>query len=72
VVQRQYTEVTFPLEWVGVAYLTLRHVVPARRVLATLWAVQLCLSLAFLTYIHQNHGAPGGDYGLAYRWQHIG
>jgi hypothetical protein len=72
VVQRQYTEVTFPLEWVCAAYLTLKHVTPRRRILATLLAVQLCLSLAFLIYIHENHGAPGGDYGLAYRWQHLG
>jgi hypothetical protein len=72
VVQRQYTEVTFPLEWIGIAYLTLKYVAPSRRVLAALWVVQLCISLAFLTYIHENHGAPGGDYGLAYRWQHLG
>jgi hypothetical protein len=72
VVQRQYTEVTFPLEWVGVAYLALKHVAPSRRVLVALWAVQLCLSVAFLAYIHDNHGAPGGDYGVAYRWQHLG
>lgn len=69
VIRRQYTEVTFPIEWVTLAYLALAHAPFPRRLLAVLWVAELALSLAFLGYIHQHHGAVGGDYGRAYRWQ---
>ena len=39
------------------------------RWLAVTAVLQLCLSVAFLSYIHKNGGARGGDYGVTYRVQ---
>src|SRR5207237_6254756 len=69
VVWRHYLIVTFPLEWLSLAYLALRHLRRPRLALGAVWVVQLCLSLTFLEYIHENGGAPGGDYGPAYSHQ---
>ena len=33
--------------------------------------IQLCLTVSFLTYVHQHNGIAGGDYGITYRQQQI-
>ena len=68
-VWKHYLIVTFPLEWLTVAYLALRYVPRPRGALFALWAAQLFLSFTFLTYIHENGGAVRGDYGRAYSHQ---
>jgi hypothetical protein len=65
----QYTEVTFPLEWVALASVALAYAPLPRRLLAILWVSQLALSLTFLSYIHVHGGAIHGDYGRAYQAQ---
>jgi hypothetical protein len=67
-IQRHYLVVTFPLEWMLLAVLARRFVPRARSFLLELWVVELLLSLTFLHYIHENHGALNGDYGKGYRW----
>jgi hypothetical protein len=67
---RHYLILTAPLEF---AWLT-RNVLRAsltwgRRYLALLWLLQLGLTGFLLLYIHQNNGAPGGEYGHTYREQ---
>lgn len=68
-VLRHYMIVTFPLEWTMLACAALACVRNPRRWLAVLWTAQLALTLTFLGYIHEHHGAPRGDYGRAYEWQ---
>lgn len=65
---RHYLIVAFPLPWIWLARLTLRRR-RGRALLAGLWIAQLVISLSYLEYIHVHHGADGGDYGRAYRWQ---
>ena len=65
-----YMIIIYPLMFVWLARLALDRastsgaVVRGRRCLATLCALEFVLSLMFLTYIHQNHGAPLGDFGI--------
>jgi hypothetical protein len=66
---RFYLLVTFPIPWLVLAYVTLRFVPQPRWLLGVLWVVQLGLSVAFLLYIHEHHGAVDGDYGRGFRWQ---
>jgi hypothetical protein len=40
-----------------------------RWTLAGLWVCQLILSIGYLGYIHVNHGAKTGDYGVGYQYQ---
>ncbi|HXX67845.1 MAG TPA: hypothetical protein VEK07_11715 [Polyangiaceae bacterium] len=68
-VWRHYLIVTFPLEWTTLACVALASVRRPRRWLAALWTAQLALSLTFLGYIHEHHGAVQGDYGRAFQWQ---
>jgi len=70
VIWRHYMLVTFPLEWLSFAVLALSSLRRPRSALFVLWAAELALSITFLGYIHDNHGAPGGDYGRAYSAQH--
>jgi hypothetical protein len=67
-VQRHYLIVAYPLQWVWMSRLALRRP-RGRSLLIGLWIAQLVISLSFLSYIHTHHGADGGDYGRAYRWQ---
>jgi hypothetical protein len=67
-VQRHYLIVAYPLQWVWVSRLALRRR-RGRSLLIALWIAQLVISLFYLNYIHTHHGAEGGDYGRAYRWQ---
>jgi hypothetical protein len=75
-IHRHYLIVAFPLEFLWVSRLALtgaNHnrdgVETGRVLLAGLCVVQLLLSSAFLSYIHVNHGAPNGNYGIAYSAQ---
>ena len=74
-IHRSYVYVTFPLEFVWLAWLAVgpdsreAHRQLGRRLLAALWIVELAISLSFLAYVHHNGGAPGADYGAAYRAQ---
>lgn len=68
-VWRHYMLVTFPLEWLSFSFLALAYVRRPRRALFVLWVTQLALSITFLGYIHDNHGAPDGDYGPTYKSQ---
>lgn len=66
---RHYLLVTFPLEWASFAWLAFKATKRPRAILAVMWCAQLGLSATFLTYIHENGGAPGADYGVAYSAQ---
>jgi hypothetical protein len=68
-IHRHYMIVTFPLEFVWLAGLGLLRPRWGRWALGVLWAAQLLISVQFLDYIHRNHGAPGGDYGVTYEAQ---
>jgi hypothetical protein len=73
-IHRPYFNAVFPLEFVWLAYMALGRGGEsskrlARRALAALWVVELLMSASFLRYIHANGGAPGADYGVAYRAQ---
>jgi len=69
---RSYMNMTFPLEFVWLAHMTvggdrredLKRI--ARMALAGLWVVELLIAVSFLQYIHVHGGAPGADYGVAY------
>jgi hypothetical protein len=75
-IERQYMAATFPLAFVWLAWIALtqaghpgrtpRH---GRTLLLTLCVTQFLLSVNFLGYIHVNHGAIHGDYGVAFRAQ---
>ena len=69
-VQRHYLLMTFPYEFIGLAWVT-RYAFGhrprlGRIVLGTLCVAQFILTASFLGYIHVNHGAPGGDFGVTY------
>lgn len=65
-VPRHYLLITFPLEWVWISRLALARP-QTKRFLPWIWVLQLFLSSLFLYYIHENYGAPTGDYGYSYR-----
>ncbi len=63
-----YMIVAYPLIFVWLARLALNGTGPStvmtgRRKLALLCVLEFMLSLMFLMFIHQNHGAPRGDFG---------
>ncbi|MBS2033263.1 MAG: hypothetical protein JST54_35645 [Deltaproteobacteria bacterium] len=66
-VHRHYLHITFPFEGLLLALLALNYAPKPRLWLAAIVIAQLGLSVTFLDYIHTNGGAPGGDYGRAYR-----
>jgi len=66
-VHRHYLIVTYPFEGLFLALLALKYAPKPRLWLAAIVLMQLGLSVTFLDYIHTNGGAPGGDYGRAYR-----
>lgn len=66
---RHYLIVSFPLEWVWLSRLGLSDEKRGTKYLMAIWVAQLILSMAFLIYIHINHGDPLGDYGVAYEFQ---
>jgi hypothetical protein len=74
-VHRSYMNVTFPLEFVWLAWMVVGADVErklkraARLALAGLWVVELLVSVSFLQYIHVHGGAAGADYGIAYSVQ---
>jgi len=69
-IRRYYMMVTFPLEFVWLARITLGHGQAfsrfPRAVLGIIWTAQLFISANFVGYIHVNEGAVQGDYGPAY------
>ena len=68
-IYRHYLVVTFPLEFLWLAQLVLRNTKKPVHILSVFWACQLLISIGFLSYIHINHGAAGGDYGIGYQFQ---
>jgi len=68
-----YLVIAFPLIFVWLARTVLHDTALSvlapggRQKLALLWVVEFLLSLMFLLFIHQNHGAPGGDFGVVCR-----
>jgi hypothetical protein len=67
---RHYMVISFPLEWVSVTLLAARYVRRPRTALVLLWGAQLWLSVSLLHFIHDHHGALGGDYGPSYGSQY--
>ena len=63
---RHYLVVTFPLEWLWLSSVVLRHSARPGRTLGAVWLAQLSISAGFLLYIHAHGGAPGGDYGVVF------
>ena len=66
---RHYLIMSFPFEWVWLSRLGLRDPRWGQRDLAAIWMGQLLITISFLVYIHLNHGASTGDYGIAYQFQ---
>jgi hypothetical protein len=70
VVHRYYMLVTFPFEYLWLARLALaRRRQRTRAILAGLVVAQLIVSVGLLVYVHQNGGAPQGDYGVSFSAQ---
>ena len=67
---RHYMVISFPLEWVSVTLLAARYVRRPRTALVLLWGAQLWLSVSLLHFLHDHHGALGGDYGPSYGSQY--
>jgi hypothetical protein len=66
---RHYLIVAFPLWSVFFCLLALRYTHKGPRLLAAMCVLQLCVSLGFLQHIRRHGGAPGEEYGTAYRLQ---
>ena len=73
-----YLVVPFPLPWVSLACCVAagssedaRSVANGRRLLSALVLLQACITLMFLTYVHETQ-VIHGDYGTAYRAQDHG
>jgi hypothetical protein len=69
VMHRHYMVVTYPVPWLWVAWLALRHQARPDRILAFIFVGQAVISAAFLYFIHVNGGMPGADYGVSYSAQ---
>jgi hypothetical protein len=65
---RHYLIIAYPLQYLWLAHLALPEK-GGRIALSVLLSALLLLSVLFLTYIHLNHGAAHGDYGVAYQFQ---
>lgn len=65
-----YLIIVYPLIFVWLARTVLNDAacttvaLTGRQILAILCVLEFALSLLFLVFIHQNHGAPGGDFGI--------
>ncbi len=68
-IYRHYLIITFPFESLWLAQITLRNSKKPKVILSLLWIFQLLITSSFLVYIHENGGAPGGDYGVGYQFQ---
>ncbi|MET0388498.1 MAG: hypothetical protein ABW321_21180 [Polyangiales bacterium] len=66
---RHYLIVAFPLWTVFFCALALSCLRKARALLAVMWTLQLAVSIGFLAHVHAQRGAPGEEYGTAYRYQ---
>ncbi len=80
-IYRHYMLITFPLEFLWLAQLIFRNTQDiqdtqdtqgntkkATQALAVIWFCELVVSTQFLSYIHDNHGSPSGDYGVGYQY----
>ncbi|CAK9250191.1 unnamed protein product [Sphagnum jensenii] len=66
-VKHHYLIVAYPMLWVWLAQISFTHLKRPRQWLFAVALAQALISVGFLTYIHQNHGAPGdSDYGVTY------
>jgi hypothetical protein len=66
---QHYLIVAFPLAYLWLARVTLARPRLGRPVLAGLFAAYAIISINLAWYIHTQHGAPGGDYGVTYSQQ---
>lgn len=68
IVRRYYLVVAYPFHflWTARVALTLKQ---GRKLLSVLVLAQLLISIFYLRYIHENQGAPLGDYGVGYQYQ---
>lgn len=67
---RHYLIVTFPLEWLWLSRQVRLATRRADVLLGAVWLCELTIAAGFLYYIHVNHGAPAGDYGVTYGYTH--
>jgi hypothetical protein len=68
-IYQHYLIMSFPLQWVWLAWVGSRAPRVGPRYLALIWGLQLFITVAFLGYIHVNHGVPMGDYGTVFQYQ---
>jgi hypothetical protein len=68
-IYRHYLLVSFPLEWVWLVGVVEKGAHRSQRILGLLWSAQFFISVALLWYIHVNHGALTGDFGMSYGFQ---
>ena len=66
IVYRHYLLVAFALPFVALALAGISAGRTGRALLGGLCLGQAVLSLALLVYVHDHHGVPEGDYGIAY------
>jgi hypothetical protein len=66
VIYRHYLLVAFVLPFLWLAGLALLSERAGRWLLTAVCVAQGLLSVLFLAYIHEHHGAPRGDYGVSY------
>jgi hypothetical protein len=66
---RHYLIVAHPLQWLFFVKIALKNLRKPKYALLTVFICNLLLSLHLLYFLHINGGAPGGDYGIAFRKQ---
>jgi len=65
---RHYLLIVFPFESMTIPLAA--HVAGRRSVwVAAVWVAHLVIACTVLWYLHENHGAPGADYGVGYQFQ---
>ncbi|HTX09274.1 MAG TPA: hypothetical protein VME22_11720 [Solirubrobacteraceae bacterium] len=66
VIWRHYVTVAFVLPFLFLALAGVRAGRLGRRLLTLIVIAQATMSVGYISYIHSNRGAPGGDYGYAF------
>jgi hypothetical protein len=69
-IYRHYLLVAFPLEWLWLTRQCRLATHRANVLLGAVWMCELTIAAGFLYYIHVNHGAAAGDYGVTYGHTH--
>jgi hypothetical protein len=64
-----YHAVAYPFEFLWLAAAVVTFAPMPRLWLAAVWMGSSLCTVSYLQYIHHHCGAPGGDYGVAYRCQ---